>query len=201
MKRLLIFLLVIFLLVDVFLAANLFYPNLSSDVTQKITYHQITVSSTSPDIKVSLVNEKYLNEKLSKLDFWGDKKVITNYDKPFNHDYVTVERIKFIITDKPQTLGVNGDPKSKKGVEYSYGQLYDRSTKTMTILLHLNRSIKSARPLKDSYTGIALFALFDMTHPRTPDNGASYFKSLASFMPEYVVTPGKYFIFNINTDK
>lgn len=200
MKRLLIILLTVFLLIDVFLVANLFYPNLRTELKQKSTFHQITVSSASPNIKVSLVNEKYLKEKLLKLDFWGDKKVITNYDKPFNHEYVTVESIKFIITDKPQTLGVNGDPKSKKGVEYSYGQLYDRSTKSMSILLYLNPSYKRERPLKDSYTGLALFALFDMTNPRKQDNEASYNKLLTSFMPEFVEAPGKNYIFNINLD-
>lgn len=200
MKRLLIILLTVFLLIDVFLVANLFYPNLRTELKQKSTFHQITVSSASPNIKVSLVNEKYLKEKLLKLDFWGDKKVITNYDKPFNHEYVTVESIKFIITDKPQTLGVNGDPKSKKGVEYSYGQLYDRSTKSMSILLYLNPSYKRERPLKDSYTGLALFALFDMTNPRKQDNEASYNKLLTSFMPEFVEAPGKDYIFNISLD-
>lgn len=198
MKNLLISLLLVFLLFDFFLAANLFYPKAISTIIQKVTFHKITVSSEIPNIKVSLVNEKYLNEKLSKLDFWGDKKV-ANYARA-QLEYLTVDRLKFIITDKPQILGASGDPKSKKGVEYSYGQLYDRSTKTMTLLLHFNPTFQSERLLRDRYTGLALFALFDTTHPRSPDNEASYYKRLASFMPEYVVTPGKYYIFKINSD-
>ena len=198
MKRLVIFLLVIFLLIDAYLAVNLFYPKLGSTIVRKVTFHQITVSSEIQNIKVSLVNDKYLKEKLLKLGFWGDKKILY-YLSDDTHEYVTVERIKFVITDKPQKLGVSRrDPKSKKSVEYSYGQIYDPSTKTMTVLLHLNRSLKSARPLKDRYTGLALFALYDMTHPITPDGKIGSYKELASFMPEFVESPGKYFIFKIN---
>lgn len=198
MKKLLVSLLVIFLLIDAFLAANLFYPKLTSSIVRNVLPHQITVSSISPKIKVSLANKNYLNEKLKKIDFWGEKKV-ANYERA-ELEYVTVDTLKFILTDKPQILGISGDPKSKKGVEYSYGQIYDPSTKTMTLLLHLNRTIKSSRPLKDRYTGIALFALFDATHPRfTTDDDSSYYKSLSSFMPEYVEKPGKYSIFEISS--
>lgn len=197
MKKLLISLLVVFLLIDVFLAATLFYPKLSSTIIQKVSFHQITVSSTSPNIKVSLVNEKYLNEKLEKLGFWGDKKV-ASYARA-EIEYVTVERLKFILTDKPQALGIISDDLSGNNVQYSYGQLYDSSTKTMTLILHINPSLNNGRLLRDNYTGVALFALFDTTHPKfSPDDVSSFYKLLASFMPEFVQTPGKYYIFNIN---
>ena len=200
MRKLLISSLVVFLLIDVFLAVTLLFPNLNSDIIQKITHHQITASSTVPSLKVSLVNKSYLNEKLEKLDFWGDKKV-ANYARA-QLENVTVEKLKFVITDKPQLLAVRNDRQSKDPAQfnYSYGQLYEPSTKTMTLLLHLNRSVKTDRPLRDRYTGLALHALYDSTHPRTPDNESAYFKGLFSFMPEFVKEPGKNYIFNINSN-
>jgi len=196
MRNLLISLLVVFLLVDVFLAVTLFYPNLTSSIVSMTPSHEISVSSTIPNMKVSLTNEKYLNKKLSKLNFWGEKKV-ANYARA-QLEYVTVERLKFILTDKPQVLALRDDSNTAKNVQYSYGQLYDPSTKTTTLLLYLNPSLKSDLPLSFRYTGLALLALFDTTHPRTPNNSASYEKSLISFMPEFVEKPGKNSIFKIN---
>ena len=188
------------------MAVKLFNPKLISIIKQRVTFHKITASSESPKIKVSLVNERYLNEKLSKLDFWGYEKATYVNDKQREIQKVTVDRLSFIITDKLQPLGRRTDTKpendevSENNVLYSYGQLYDPSTKTMPLLLHLNPSFKSARPLRDSYTALALFALFDTIHPMTPGGETTSYKSLALFMPEYVEKPGKNYIFKINED-
>lgn len=201
-RRFFVIILAVFILVDVFLAIYLFIPNLASSIIRLIPTSKISVSSAIPNKRVSFSNEAYLNKKLIELNFWGDNRVL-HYPKTATLplERVTVERLKLILTDKPQEYGRNTNSPTGIPVNFSYGQLYNPTTREMTLLIHLDSSFTGIKSLDSGYTGVVLFAIFDLIHPRpftTEDKkDATYRKLGLSYIQDFYKNPEKYSIFNI----
>ena len=182
MKGLLAVLLGIFLLVDVFLAIFLFNPSILSFPFK----HSVTVTSTIPQTKASIANKEYLDKKLDEINFWDENR-INLFNKRLTK--VTVSRIEFELTDKPQSLGARSDTGKTEDTLYSYGQQFNESSGVMKIIIHLNPVFQPTASLDQRYSGVALLALFDLAqdYPRKSDE--EYNRALKNFTIELYENP------------
>lgn len=203
MRRLLIILLAVFFLFDIFLAIKLFNPDLASSIIQLIPRTKITVSSEIPNKKVSLTNEGYLNKKLTELDFWGRGKVNDYPASKLAPTFVTVEKLKFVLTEKPQAFGRYSNSSTGLPINYSYGQLYNPTTKEMTLIIHIDPKYRTTFSNGSRYTGVALFAIFNSVHeaPAIVKEGEAnpvYRKLGLTYFQDLVKNPEKNTIFKID---
>lgn len=183
MKRVLIFLLVIFLLIDVLLGISLFNPILYTSVMNGSFDPKLNISSEAPDIEAAFSNKKYVNKKLEELGFW--KKGAVRYYTPTKVDRVTVNSLKIVITDKPQSWGQRSDSTSGDAIHYSYGQRYDVETKLMTLLIHVSPDFRQGNSLDSKYSGVILITLYDLVQAYPVDDRIGYDKRALSFLSDF----------------
>lgn len=190
MKRFLFALFLIFLLIDIALAFNLFTPRMTKLSTDTFPKSGIIISSDIPHTSATLVNETYLSKKIAELNFFGEGKVKHYLNK--NIERVTVKSVRFVITTIPQLWGQRSDSNAGKVVLYSYGQEYNSQTKVMTLFIHIDPSLKPSFPLSQRYSKMILYALFDLIQPSPTPDQDTYFSSMSAFMKDFTSDPNKY---------
>ncbi|MGB2732158.1 MAG: hypothetical protein WBC38_04290 [Microgenomates group bacterium] len=187
MKRLLMIMLAVFLIADVFLAIVLFKPVSFSQVMSPRDQARVKVISSLPGVTVSISNSSYLNDKLQALEFWKEGRV-RHYEKDAV-GRVTVKSLILNFTEKSQSWGQRADSKSGEEILYSYGQLFDRTTGTMTLYIHVNPLFKPELPLSQRYSGVILFSLFDLVQPYPVTDDAVYSQKAKALLNDIVKNP------------
>lgn len=179
--------LAVFLIADVFLAIVLFKPVSFSQVISPRDQARVKVVSSLPGVTVSISNSSYLNDKLQALEFWKEGRVRL-YEKDAV-GRVTVKSLILNFTEKSQSWGQRADSKTGEEILYSYGQLFDRTTGTMTLYIHVNPLFKPELPLSQRYAGVILFSLFDLVQPYPVTDDAVYSQKVKSILNDLVTNP------------
>lgn len=187
MKRLLIVILAIFLIVDVLLALVLLKPVPLSRVMFNGNKARVVVVSSLPGVKGSVSNSSYLNDKLQELEFWKEGRVRL-YEKDAV-GRVTVKSLILNFTENPQSWGQRADSKTGEEILYSYGQLFDRTSGTMTLYIHVNPLFKPEIPLSQRYSGVILFSLFDLVQPYPVTDDSNYSQNVKTILNDLVTNP------------
>ena len=163
------------------------------DYARDIVTPDIRVVSSMRQVSVAGIQQEQIRGELEKVKFFDDKQVTYYAPSTAQRERVSVRKLRVLLTEDKQPLGLayyTGEPEPFQswGVEYApttKSNVYD-----LTIKLYVREDIvgdKSSEELAERYQGLALRAVWDLTHPQKSEyKGMERFAGSAEYVAEGV---------------